>query len=267
MSVRLTFVQRSSPIHRLDPRTKLALWITIGVPAVVSNSILVCLAVFSITVILSAVGRVAAVYVKNLVKISLPVFIPIFLIQGLFNPAGKTPVLFILPWVYFKREGLVFAAVLLTRLLAIFGGGYLLTLTTRPGDLMASMQKLGLPLRIAYPLFSAFQIVPTIDSRLQAVKQAQMSRGLQLEGIGIVRRLKTYVPLVTPLLMGAIEEAYRRSIALEARGFSSRAEKTFLRDVRFHNADLGFIAVTVLSVVALSSTIMAVVPQPNPWGL
>ena len=267
MSARLSFVERFSLIHRLDPRTKLMLWIAIALPAVVSNSILVCLAVFSITVILSAVGRVAGAYVKNLVKIAVPVFIPVFLIQGLFNPAGKTPVLFILPWLYFKREGLVFAAVLLTRLLAVFGGGYLLTLTTRPGDLMASMQKLGLPLKIAYPLFSAFQIVPLIDLRLQAVKQAQMSRGLQLEGIGIVKRFKTYVPLVTPLLLGAIEEAYRRSIALEARGFSSKVEKTFLRDIRFHRTDLCFIIVAVLAVVAIGSTIMAVLPQPNPWGL
>ncbi len=132
---------------------------------------------------------------------------------------------------------------------------------------MASMQKLGLPLKIAYPLFSAFQIVPLIDLRLQAVKQAQMSRGLQLEGIGIVRRFKTYVPLVTPLLLGAIEEAYRRSIALEARGFSSKVQKTFLRDIRFHRADLCFIIVAVLAVVVISSTIMAVLPQPNPWGL
>jgi len=168
VSVRLSFVPRSSPIHTLDPRTKLILWVTVAVPAIVSNSVLVCLAVFSLTVILSAVGKVALPYVKNLAKIIIPVFIPIFLIQGLFNPTGKTPVLFIASWLYFKREGLVFAAVLLARLLAIFGGGYLLTLTTRPGDLMASMQKIGLPLKIAYPLFSAFQIVPMIDSRLQS---------------------------------------------------------------------------------------------------
>jgi energy-coupling factor transport system permease protein len=267
MSVRLSFVPRSSPIHTLDPRTKLILWVTAAVPAIVSNSILVCLAVFSLTVILSAVGKVALPYVKNLAKIIIPVFIPIFLIQGLFNPAGKTPVLFITSWLYFKREGLVFAAVLLARLLAIFGGGYLLTLTTRPGDLMASMQKIGLPLKIAYPLFSAFQIVPMIDSRLQSVRQAQMSRGLKLEDIGVIQRLRTYVPLITPLLMGAIEEAYRRSIALEARGFSSRIKKTFLRDVRFHRIDFCFIAATVLVVVMLTSVIITVVPHPNPWGL
>jgi len=267
VSVRLSFIPRPSLIHELDPRTKLILWVTIAVPAVAFNSILVSLAMFSLTVVIALAGKVASNYVKNLAKIVVPVFIPIFLIQGLFNPAGKTPVFFILPWLYFKREGLVFAAVLLTRLLAIFGGGYLLTLTTRPGDLMTSLQKLGLPLRVAYPLFSAFQIVPVIDSRLEAVKQAQMSRGLKLEGIGMIQKLRTYVPLVTPLLMGAIEEAYRRSIALEARGFSSRVKKTFLNDVRLSRLDVVFIAATLLAVVLASSMIVTLVPQPNPWSL
>jgi energy-coupling factor transport system permease protein len=267
VSIRISFIPRFSPIHQLDPRTKTLVWVAVALPAIATNSVLVCLGMFSITVVLSIAAKVSSFYVKNLAKIVVPVFIPIFLIQGLFNPSGKTPVLFILPWLYFKREGLVFAAVLLARLLAVFGGGYLLTLTTHPGDLMASMQKLGLPLRIAYPLFSTFQIVPTIDSRLQSVKQAQMSRGLKLENVNILQRLKAYVPLITPLLMGAIEEAYRRSIALEARGFSSKMKKTYLRDVRLRRFDYCFAAMTVLAVILVSSGIMIVIPRLGPWGL
>jgi len=267
VSIRISFIPRLSPIHQLDPRTKGIVWVAVALPAIATNSILVCLAMFSITVVLSIAAKVSSFYLKNLTKVIVPVFIPVFLIQGLFNPAGRTPVLFILPWLYFKREGLVFAAVLLARLLAVFGGGYLLTLTTHPGDLMASMQKLGLPLRIAYPLFSTFQIVPAIDSRLQSVKQAQMSRGLRLENVNILQRLKAYVPLITPLLMGAIEEAYRRSIALEARGFSSKTKKTYLREVRLRRLDYCFAALTVLSVIILSSAIMIMVPQLGPWGL
>ena len=267
MSIRLSFIPRSSLIHRLDPRTKAMLWIAVAAPTLFTNSILLCLAMFSLTVVLAIAGRVGSVYVKSLARIVVPVFIPIYLIQGLFNPSGKTPVLYILDWLYFRREGLVFASILLTRLLAIFGGAYLLTLTTHPGDLMASMQKLGLPLKIAYALFSSLQIVPMIQSRLQSVKEAQTSRGLELEKIGIVKKLKGYIPLVTPLLMGAIMEAYRRAIALEARGFSSKVKKTFLRDVRIRTPDLVFIAITVLTVIVLSLVVVAVVPQPNPWSL
>ena len=166
MSIKTLFVPRISLLHRLDPRTKLLVWAAIATPALLANSIMVSFSMFILTVALAILGRVSGLYVKNIVKILLPVFVPVFLIQGLFYPGGNTPVVYLLPWLYFRQEGIAFAATLLTRLLAIFGGAYLLNLTTYPSDLMASMQKMGLPLKIAYPLFSALQIVPVLESRL-----------------------------------------------------------------------------------------------------
>lgn len=267
MSVRLLYVPKTSVVHRLDPRTKAFVWVASAIPAIASQSILVSLAMFLLTLAVATVGKVSRQYLRNILTVVVPVFVPIFLIQGLFNPAGKTPVLYLLPWLYFRREGIVFAAVLMARLLAIFGGAYLLTLTTKPGDLMASMQKLGLPLRVAYPLFSALQIVPTIEARLQLVKEAQMSRGLRLQKVGIVQKLRNFIPLLTPLLLGAIEEAYRRSIALEARGFSSKIKKTFLHELKFSVSDLTFIVSTILSVLALTTFATLITPSPNPWSL
>jgi energy-coupling factor transport system permease protein len=222
---------------------------------------------FALTVLLAVLGRVSRPYLGNVAKIMLPVFVPVFLIQGLFYPGGKTPVLVILPWLYFRQEGIVFAATLLTRLLAIFGGAYLLNLTTHPSDLMASMQKTGLPLRITYPLFSAFQIVPVLESRFQTVKEAQMSRGLRLQNIGLLQRLRNFVPLLTPILLGSIEEAYRRSIALEARGFSSKMKKTFLRDPKIRTTDIALLALVVLIIIALNLLLWSIVPRPNSWNL
>lgn len=267
MSVHALFVPRMSIMHQLDPRTKVILWFGIAAPAILTKSILLSLAMFLLIVILAVVGKVSSIYLRNIARTILPVFTPIFLIQSLFYPGGKTPVLVILPWLFFRQEGIVFAAILLTRLLAIFGGAYLLTLTTYPGDLMASMQKMGLPLRVAYPLFSAIQIVPVIESRLQTVKEAQMSRGLRLQKVSPVRKLRNFVPLLTPLLLGAIEEAYRRSIALEARGFSSKTKKTFLRELRVRPLDIGFLAASVMVIASLSIVVLSFTPKPNPWGL
>jgi energy-coupling factor transport system permease protein len=267
VSVQALFVPRTSIMHRLDPRTKVALWIGIAAPAILTNSILLSLAMFLLIVVLAGVGRVSSIYLRNIARTILPVFTPIFLIQSLFYPGGRTPVFVILPWLYFRQEGIVFASILLTRLLAIFGGAYLLTLTTYPGDLMASMQKMGLPLKVAYPLFSAIQIVPVIESRLQTVKEAQMSRGLRLENVNLIRKLRNFIPLLTPLLLGAIEEAYRRSIALEARGFSSKAKKTFLREPRVRPLDIGFLAATLIVIASLSVVVLSFAPKPNPWSL
>jgi energy-coupling factor transport system permease protein len=267
VSVHALFVPRTSLMHLLDPRTKVVLWLGLAAPAILTNSILVSLTMFLLIVILAIVGRVSSIYLRNIARTILPVFTPIFLIQSLFYPGGKTPVFVILPWLYFRQEGIVFVGILLTRLLAIFGGAYLLTLTTYPSDLMTSMQKMGLPLRVAYPLFSAIQIVPVIESRLQTVKEAQMSRGLKLQNVSLIRKLRNFVPLLTPLLLGAIEEAYRRSIALEARGFSSKTRKTFLRDLRVRPLDIGFLAGSLIVIVTLSIVVLSFVPKPNPWGL
>lgn len=267
MSVHALFVPRTSLMHLLDPRTKVVLWLGLAAPAILTNSILVSLTMFLLIVILAIVGRVSSIYLRNIARTILPVFTPILLIQSLFYPGGKTPVFVILPWLYFRQEGIVFAGILLTRLLAIFGGAYLLTLTTYPSDLMTSMQKMGLPLKVAYPLFSAIQIVPVIESRLQTVKEAQMSRGLRLQNVSLLRKLRNFVPLLTPLLLGAIEEAYRRSIALEARGFSSKTKKTFLRDLRVRPIDIGFLTASLLLIASLSILVLLFVPKPNPWGL
>lgn len=267
MSIHTLYLPRNSLIHRLDPRTKVAVWLFIAAPAIISNSILISAAMFCITLLLSFIGEVAVPYAKNIAKVTLPVFVPIILIQGLFYPGGRTPILWLTPALSFKVEGIAFAILLVTRLLAIFGGAYLLNLTTYPGDLMASMLKSGLPLNIAYPLFSALQIVPTIESRLQSIIEAQTSRGLKLQKVSLLQKLKNFVPLLTPLLLGAIEEAYRRSIALEARGFSSKVKKTFLRDLKIRPLDIIFITLTVTFVLIVSATIFIATPRPNIWNL
>ena len=201
MSIRVSFAPRSSTVHRLDPRTKIFVWVAVALPALATNSILVCLAMFSITVVLSLAAKVSSRYVKNLTKVIVPVFIPIFLIQGLFNPVGKTPVLFILPWLSFKREGLVFAAVLLARLLAVFGGGYLLTLTTHPGDLMASMQKLGLPLKNSVPAILDFSnssddrvkaAVRETSSNVQRAQTREHQRAAKTESVRSTYHARSY---------------------------------------------------------------------------
>jgi len=99
------------------------------------------------------------------------------------------------------------------------------------------------------------------------VKEAQMSRGLRLQNIGLLQRLRNFVPLLTPILLGSIEEAYRRSIALEARGFSSKMKKTFLRDPKIRTTDIALLALVVLIIIALNLLLWSIVPRPNSWNL
>src|SRR5206468_3908909 len=76
----------------------------------------------------------------------------------------------------------------------------------------------------------AFRLVPVFFDAALAVVQAQRCRGLELGRGGIVARLRRFVPILVPVLIGALRRADRMAMALELRGFNSgRPRTTYLR--------------------------------------
>jgi energy-coupling factor transport system permease protein len=91
------------------------------------------------------------------------------------------------------------------------------------------------------------------DAALSVV-QAQRCRGLEFGRGGLVTRLRRFVPVIVPVLIGALRRADRMAMALELRGFNSgRPRTTYLR-ARFGGADAvagGVAMVVTLAYVAL----------------
>ena len=89
-----------------------------------------------------------------------------------------------------------------------------------------------------------------LNARIQTIKEAQMSRGLKVEGNPLVR-IKAFIPLITPLLLGSIIEAQERALALEARGFSAPVKKTFLRELKIEIRDKIVMVIYVMFIAFL----------------
>jgi energy-coupling factor transport system permease protein len=99
-----------------------------------------------------------------------------------------------------------------------------------------------------------------------AVLQAQRCRGLELARGGLVRRLRRFVPILVPVLIGALRRADRMAMALELRGFNSgRPRTTYLR-ARAGTADAvaGVVLVTtaVVYVALWASGVGRLAPLP-----
>ena len=161
-------------------------------------------------------------------KIVLPFTISMFVIQGLFWTDG-TPVVYLGP-LSLKFEGLIFATTITGRLLAIMGSFLLLSLGTPPDDLMITLEERGVPNSITYIILSTIQLVPGLQLRASKIRDAQRARGLETEG-NIFHRIRAMLPLVEPLVLGSIIDVDERAIALEARAFSNKVERTFFRTV------------------------------------
>ncbi|MGQ4833886.1 MAG: energy-coupling factor transporter transmembrane component T family protein [Candidatus Asgardarchaeia archaeon] len=245
MSIVLAYEPKDSIIHRLDPRTKMIIIAFSLIPPIVFNFPFLSFLCFLISILLAAAGKITKKYLSTLFKTAGWILLLLFIVQGLFNPVGKTPLLQIGPWLTFKREGAIHALSLITRLLAIFGMMFILTMTTHPADLMQSVYNLGVPYKVVYALFSTLNILPMLMVRYEKIKEAQISRGLRTGG-NVINRFKAIIPILVPLLLGSIIEAQERAMALEARGFSAPVKKTFLRDIGIKKLDKIVIFIMVL---------------------
>ena len=129
----------------------------------------------------------------------------------------------------------------------------LLLLTTRPDDLLEGLVARGVSHRIAFVVLSAVQLIPRMRDRADRILAAQSARGLAVDG-SIRTRVRALVPLIGPVLLGALIDVRERTLALEARGFGARPGRTAYRVVPDPAEDrlirIGLLVATALVVVA-----------------
>ena len=218
----------TSLLHRLHPLTKLAAAALMLGTAYLVPGPLTPLALFLLVLLLAAVAGVAGSLLRTVLRIVLPVTASLFVIQGiLFPPAGATP----LPLgpLTLTREGLLFAYLISMRLLVMSALVLLLLRTTHPADLVFALTERGLPRSIGYILLVSLQIVPDMSARATAILEAQRSRGLETQR-GFFRA-RGIVPLMGPLVVGALVDVEERAMALESRAYTAPGPKTSLRQL------------------------------------
>jgi energy-coupling factor transport system permease protein len=157
---------------------------------------------------------------------SLPIAISALLVNVFFFPGGQN-VLFELGPIVATAEGVAFAFEILARIAAISGAVTLFYLTTRPSELVLDLERRGFPPRLAFVVNASVQTVPAMAERAEAIVAAQRARGLDTQG-GPVSRVRGLVPIVGPVVLGAINEVEERSMALEARGFTRPGRRSLL---------------------------------------
>jgi energy-coupling factor transport system permease protein len=244
------YVHRDSPLHRLNPLTKLTLTFAIilvafSAPWYWTASLLIVGAILP----LSVAGRVWREFLTAALRLLVPVAGFILVMQAIFLPIGGR-VLFQFWVLDVTAESLAQAYLTAIRILTMVASFIIFLLSTHPSELMADLTRRGLPGQFAYVIVSTLQIVPQMQAKAQTIIAAQRSRGLETEG-SYLKRIGALVPLVRPLVFGSLVEVEERAIAIEARGFTSTRPKSFLRELPDTPADR-LIRWLLVAVVALS---------------
>lgn len=221
------YVAGTSWLHRRHPLTKAlgVLFILVAAFLLPAASLL-ALAV-ALAVVAASSGLAGAV-IRSL-RIPAVLVASILVVNALFFPGGHDVLAQAGPFAI-TREGLTFGLVSAGRLLVAFLALVLFLFTTLADDLLEALVERGVSHRIAFVILAAVQLVPRMQARAGGILDAQQARGLAVGGPPW-RRARALIPLVAPVLLGAVVDVRERTFALESRGFGARPGRTAYRVV------------------------------------
>jgi energy-coupling factor transport system permease protein len=230
------FVKRDSPIHHLNPMTKVVLALSLVLIAFSSPFYWTPQAIFLLAIVpLSFIARVAKEYWSFFLKVILPTISFLLVMQALFLP-GESRIVFEIFGLEVTELSAQLAFRNATRIAVMISSFTILLLTTHPSELMSDLTRRGLPGQFAYVIIASLQIIPQMRAKTQTIISAQRSRGLDTQS-SFFRRVGAIVPLVGPLVFGSLVEVEERAIAIEARGFTSTRLKTSLYEIPDRTSD------------------------------
>lgn len=251
-----------SPIHLLDPRTKLLFLIIYFIALFTADG---WVSYGIVLVFLSTVIYMTTIPLKTIVKGLKPlIFILVFTgILNLFMTPGEN-VLVSFWGLKITTEGLVQAIFMVSRILMLIVGTFLLTYTTSPialtdglESLLGPLKKLHLPVHeLSMMMCIALRFIPTLIEETDKIMSAQKARGADFETGSLMQRVKALVPILVPLFIGAFRRADELATAMECRCYQGGEGRTKMKTLHYKRRDFvafGCGAVLVAGIIVLRS--------------
>ena len=251
-----------SPIHLLDPRTKLLFLIIYFIALFTADG---WVSYGIVLVFLSTVIYMSTIPLKTIVKGLKPlIFILVFTgILNLFMTPGEN-VLVSFWGLKITTEGLVQAIFMVSRILMLIVGTFLLTYTTSPialtdglESLLGPLKKLHLPVHeLSMMMCIALRFIPTLIEETDKIMSAQKARGADFETGSLMQRVKALVPILVPLFIGAFRRADELATAMECRCYQGGEGRTKMKTLHYKRRDFvafGSGAVLVAGIIVLRS--------------
>ncbi|MEM0482013.1 MAG: energy-coupling factor transporter transmembrane component T [Nitrososphaerota archaeon] len=95
----------------------------------------------------------------------------------------------------------------------------------KPGEIMAIMRWLRVPKNMGMVVALSFKQLYVVAEEYRAVKEALLTKGLELDRGSLARRIKNHAYLLIPLLLRSIENADRLVLAIKLRPPSTYGRK------------------------------------------
>jgi energy-coupling factor transport system permease protein len=265
-SMKFQTVERDSIFTRLDFRPKMVMMLIITVIAFFWESSLMQ-AALCVTIGLACLfAGVKLGYLRNLVWIMVPFYLFLIVTMGFFNVQqvqtllGRqelTPI-FAFPeswWLVgggeFTVEGVLYGINVMFKTLTMVLVVPLAIFTTDVDNMVVGMVRGRIPYKIAFIFSSTLRFFPLLFEEIQSIIEAQRLRGLAMEKMGPVKRVRVFSKVAVPLILGAMVKSQQLEVVLQSKAFTGDPNRTYLHASILKRADYTIMAIFVLLLIAV----------------
>jgi len=254
------YLPRESPVHRLDPRTKIAavtlLMVAIFVVRDFAGYALLTAGLLGVI----ALSQIPLGYLLRGLRPILFLLVLTLVLNVFFGGVQGGTELVRVRGLVITREAVLRALFLGYRLVVLVVVTSLLTFTTSPVELTDGIERLLRPFRrlgvpaheLAMMMTIALRFIPTLLEETEKIMKAQMARGAEFDRGNALRRARALVPVLVPLFVSAFRRADELALAMEARCYRGGEQRTRMKELRFSLRDGVALAVAVLASVVIS---------------
>ena len=151
-------------------------------------------------------------------------------------------------------QGLMQAAIIFCRFLLIIFYSTVLTVTTTPLSLADAVEKILTPFKIikvpaheiGLMLSMSLRFVPTLVDDTNRIMNAQRARGVDFGEGNLLKKIRSFIPILIPLFASSFKRADALAIAMEARGYRGGEGRTRYRNLQWKIKDTLAIVVILL---------------------
>ena len=251
------YYRSDSVLHRLDPRVKLFGTLIYVITLFLHKSPVNYVMSLGFLLIMIGLSTVPVSFIIRGLKSVAVILVFSVGINLLFIP-GKP--IFQVGFISISKEGLRMAVYLGSRLIMLIMGTSLLTFTTTPNELTDGLDKslgflnaLKIPVHeIAMMMSIALRFIPILTEELDKIMKAQTARGIDFESGGLLKRVKSMVPIVVPLIVAAVRRANDLALAMESRCYHGGQGRTKMKPLRYETRDkIGYLILLVFLAVMI----------------
>ena len=253
-------IKRDSPFQKLDFRPKLLLVVIVTTIAFIWESPLAGAGlVVLLTVCALAVG-VKWRYIKLIVGIMLIFGLFLIVSHGFFNTGQVQRLtgrpltvlytvparLFIIGGIQLTLEGILFGLNVLCKTLSMIIVIPIAVFTTDTDRMVIALVKLRVPYKLTFVFSSTIRFFPLLFDEMSYIIEAQRLRGLPVEKMGPLKRVRIYAKVAVPLVLGAMVKSQAIEVVLQSKAFNGSPKRTYLHDSKLTVMDWAVMVSLVL---------------------